>query len=78
METVEAGVMPINPRKKPWVVMIETGLSKRIGLRIMDGEMTMTFYEMIDGEITQISRVLSYDDWKTVLIPHTLDNPTIN
>jgi len=69
MEVLDAGIMPINPKKKPWVVMIETGLLTRIGLRIMDGEMTMTFYEMVDGEMTQISRVLSYDEWKTLATP---------
>ena len=78
METVEAGIMPINPKKKPWVVMIETGLSTRVGLRIRDNEMTVTFYEMVDGAITQTSRALSYDEWKNVVASLPLDNTTNN
>lgn len=78
METVEAGIMPINPKKKPWVVMIETGLSTRVGLRIRDNEMTVTFYEMADGAITQTSRALSYDEWKNVVASLPLDNTTNN
>lgn len=78
METVEASIMPINPKKKPWVVMIETGLSTRVGLRIRDNEMTVTFYEMVDGAITQTSRALSYDEWKNVVASLPLDNTTNN
>lgn len=72
VNNTEVSVVPINPKKTPCVVMVETGLSTRMGLRIMDGEMTMTFYEMIDGEITQISRVLSYPEWVKFATPSPL------
>lgn len=64
---IEVGIMPIEPKKKPWVIMVTTGLNTRMGIRVHAEHMTLTFYELNGGDLKSVTKELPYAMWKEVV-----------
>jgi len=70
-------IVPIDPKKSPCTVMVTTDLTKRMGIKLQEDTMIITFYEIIGSETTQISRVLSYADWEKFCVPSPFHDTSV-